>query len=451
MISYNDTKDYITSSPKGNNPVMKIKIKELPYEKVANLPRPRHRRPLRPNPVLKKVINVLANNDLKKLNYTEERIGMEKLKKHEPALVLMNHSSFIDLEIASKVLYPNSYEIVCTTDGFVGKGLLMTAIGCIPTQKFAMDLNLIKDMKYALTKLKTSVLLYPEAGYSFDGRTTMIPESLGKCIKMLGVPVVMITTFGAFHRDPLYNMLQLRKVDISARVEYVFSPEDTKEKSVDEINQTLCKLFSFDSFKWQQENKIKVDEPFRADGLNRVLFKCPHCMCGDKMKGHGIMLTCHNCGAEYELDEYGFLKNTKGETKFDSVTKWYDWERETVRKEIEDDEYLLDVPVDIYMLVDRRALYKVGDGNLKHDKTGFTLTGCNGKLNYTQKPSATYTLNADYYWYEIGDTICIGDIKTSYYCFPKCERDVVAKTRLATEELYKIFRKKRKAAKESNG
>ena len=122
-----------------------------------------------------------------------------------------------------------------------------------------------------------------------------------------------------------------------------------------------------------------------------------------------------------------------------------------ISKEIEDGEYLLDVPVDIYMLVDRKALYKVGDGNLKHDTSGFTLTGCDGKLNYTQKPSATYTLNADYYWYEIGDTICIGDIRTSYYCFPKCESDVVAKTRLATEELYKIYRKNRRAKKENNG
>jgi hypothetical protein len=34
--------------------------------------------------------------------------------------------------------------------------------------------------------------------------------------------------------------------------------------------------------------------------------------------------------------------------------------------------------------------------------------------------------------------ICIGNHTALYYCFPKTDRDVVAKARLAAEELYKI-------------
>ena len=37
------------------------------------------------------------------------------------------------------------------------------------------------------------------------------------------------------------------------------------------------KWVGFDNFKWQQENKIEVKDLTRADGLNRVLYKCPHC------------------------------------------------------------------------------------------------------------------------------------------------------------------------------
>ncbi len=36
--------------------------------------------------------------------------------------------------------------------------------------------------------------------------------------------------------------------------------------------------------------------------------------------------------------------------------------------------------------------------------------------------------------------ICIGDEKAQYYCFPKGKEDIVAKTRLAVEELYKIVK-----------
>jgi hypothetical protein len=44
--------------------------------------------------------------------------------------------------------------------------------------------------------------------------------------------------------------------------------------------------------------------------------------------------------------------------------------------------------------------------------------------------------------YEIGDIICIGDSNVLYYCFPQTDVDVVAKTRLAAEELYKLKKQK---------
>ena len=81
----------------------------------------------------------------------------------------------------------------------------MRQIGCIPTRKFVIDLGLIKDITRCIKKNKSSVLMYPEAGYSFDGTSTTLPDSLGKFVKMLGAPLVMLETHGAFHRQPLYN------------------------------------------------------------------------------------------------------------------------------------------------------------------------------------------------------------------------------------------------------
>lgn len=178
--------------------------------------------------------------------------------------------------------------------------------------------------------------------------------------------------------------------------------------------------------------------------MNRVLYKCPHCMTESKMVGKGTTLTCEQCGKQYELTEYGYLQATDGDGKFEHVPDWYRWERECVRKEILDNTYESQVPVDICMMVDMKKIYRVGEGILEHNKEGFHLTGCDGKLDYRQKVTASYSLYADYYWYEIGDVIGIGDNKVSYYCFPKTEGDVVAKTRLATEELHKIEKEARK-------
>ncbi len=57
--------------------------------------------------------------------------------------------------------------------------------------------------------------------------------------------------------------------------------------------------------------------------------------------------------------------------------------------------------------------------------------------------AASYSLYSDYYWYEVGDMICIGNTDVLYYCFPEAGRDVVAKTRLAAEELYKMGKQNR--------
>ncbi len=266
---------------------------------------------------------------------------------------------------------------------------------------------------------------------------------MGLLPKRLNVPVVTITTYGAFARDPLYNCLQKRKVKVSAHVHGLLTPEEIKAKSVQELDDILDEAFSFDNFAWQRDNGIHITEDFRADGLNRILYKCAACGAEGHMEGKGTKLTCHACGKEYELSTLGQLEATDGNTEFSHIPDWYSWERQQVRQDIIEGKYSLDIPVKIGMMVDYKAIYMVGDGRLCHNEEGFTLTGCDGKLEYHQKPQACYGLYSDYYWYEIGDVICIGNGDVLYYCFPE-GGDVVAKTRLAAEELYKLKKKHRK-------
>jgi hypothetical protein len=351
------------------------------------------------------------------------------------------------MQIAHRILFPKHFCIVSTTDGFVGMGgfmaWLMRQIGCIPTQKFVTDLSLVQDMTYALKTLKTSVLMYPEAGYSFDGTATSLPRKMGVLLKKFDVPVIMIESFGAFSRNPLYNELQVRRsVPISAKARCLFTREQIHELSVKELSDGVDAAFGFDHFKWQAEQGLEINEPFRADGLERILYKCAHCGAEGHMEGKGIHLTCKKCGKKYELTPLGKLKALEEETEFPHIPDWFHWEREQVRQEILDGDYRMDTDVKIGALVDHKHLYMIGEGHLTHDWDGFTLTGCDGKLEYVQKPLNSYNLNADYYWYEIGDIISIGTKDTLYYCFPK-DHTSVAKARLATEELYKLYKSRK--------
>ena len=416
---------------------MKIHSRNLPYAEVLRLPRLEHKTPLKPSKLLATIVRIGSAPALfkTKFSYTTERM---ELVGDQPCLILMNHSSFTDMKMAYGIFYPKPFGIVTSVDAMSGiLGKLMRFLGCTPTRKYVTDVTLIQDIKYMLKTNKTSVLMYPEAGYSFDGCATALPRKLGVLMKRLEVPVVTVITQGAFARDPLYNMLQIRDVKVSAHVKCLATVEEIREKSVAELDALLDEAFSFDNFAWQRDNKISIDVPFRADGLHRVLYKCPHCGAENQMEGKGIRLTCHACGKQWEMDEYGQLAACQGETEYAHIPDWYRWQRECVRKELEEGTYRLDTDVEIAVQVNLDGVCMIGSGHLVQDGEGFHLTGADGQLDYRQSAVFSHTLYADYFWYEIGDVIGIGNNEFSYFCFPGADVSVT-KVRLATEELYKM-------------
>ena len=416
---------------------MKIRVKKADYSAVMARPAPKHRAPWKFIAPLRAIVALVARVLMLPVGFRSVKKDLDKVDG--PCLVLMNHSSFIDLEIAAALCWKRPYSIVATTDAFVGLGPILRLIGCIPTQKFVTDMALLSDMVHALRKNRADVIMFPEAGYSFDGTATALPRKLGVLLKKLDVPVVHIQTWGAFARQPLYNLLKLRKVQVTAEMRCLLTREQVREMSVQQLDEAVEQAFGFDQWAWQRENKIRITEPDRAEGLERVLYQCPVCGKEGHMKGSGTGISCGACGAHWELDEYGVLQGAQN--PYPHVPDWFAWQRSQVRQQLEEGTYGLDLPVEIGLLRDTSALYMVGEGRLTHGPEGFALTGCGGELHYAQGPRASHTVNCDFYWYQIQDVIGIGDRKCQYFCFPK-EPIPVAKVRLAAEELYKMSKKR---------
>lgn len=70
--------------------------------------------------------------------------------------------------------YRNDYRWVCGKEFSHAARWLHTVI------KFIADSAMVADIVYSLRRLKSSVLMYPEASYSFDGTQTPLPRSVGK-------------------------------------------------------------------------------------------------------------------------------------------------------------------------------------------------------------------------------------------------------------------------------
>ena len=100
---------------------MKVSVKNMDYEKVMALPRPQHKAPRKPNIFWRTLIRVLCIFGLMGTGFhyeTDERF--QKLGK-QPCLILMNHTSFQDMEITYRVLYPRDLCIVASNDGFIDR------------------------------------------------------------------------------------------------------------------------------------------------------------------------------------------------------------------------------------------------------------------------------------------------------------------------------------------
>ena len=97
---------------------MKINYKDIGFEKALNR-EPQKLKPAKiPNILFKTLLKIVSLLDLLAVKFKANKIGMEKLKRKEPCLILMNHNSFLDLEIASSVLYPRSINIITLLNSF---------------------------------------------------------------------------------------------------------------------------------------------------------------------------------------------------------------------------------------------------------------------------------------------------------------------------------------------
>lgn len=366
--------------------------------------------------------------------------GVENLEA--PFLLLCNHNAFMDFSVAYKLLKGKKPNFVVAIDGFIGREQLLRNIGCICKRKFTKDLVLVRKLRKVLDRGDVPVL-YPEARYSLCGTTAILPESLGMMIKSFGYPVAFLKCHGHHINSPFWDTSHTRGIDHNeAEYSLLFTREQLASLSVAEINEKLVEAFRYDEFAWQRENKIRVDDPKRADGLDKVLYQCPHCRTEYKMRSDGADLYCSACGKRWHMDEYGVLHATEGDTEFSHIPDWYEWERANVRKEVESGTYSTGVlPVTVESLPNAKKFIPLGKGELIHDMNGFSVRVFDDANTDTTeivlKPADLYSLHIEYrYLFKHGDCIDLNTNKDTWYIYPyDCDFNVT-KMALATEELF---------------
>lgn len=396
------------------------------------------RYPIRQPKVLTYLIWLLSRMMLIGKKWKVEKINMEGLKP--PYMMLSNHMYFIDFELAAMGTGGHRVNNVMSIDGYYRRPWLIELIGGICTRKYTMDLHLVKSINKVL-KRGDVLSMYPEARYSPCGILSFMPDSLGKLVKMNKVPVVAVVHHGNHLHSPFWNFRKKRKVPLHTTMTQILTAEQIKAMTVEEINAALREALWYDDYRYQKDNGIRITEPFRAEGLHKVLYQCPACGKEHEMASEGTELFCRACGKRWHLREDGNLEALSGETEFPHIPDWFMWERTQVEQQIENGTYSFEDEVEVYSMPRCWKFEELGKAKLRHTiEEGWILEGHYNGEDYRihRRPNQTNSLHIEYDYCYIRPEDCV-DISTendSFYCYPVTRTDVVTKLAFATEILY---------------
>ena len=402
-------------------------------------------KPKAPNGFFRFLADLLSRISIMFHKLTVRKHGMDGLRP--PFLVLGTHHSYVDLKTMCIALAPHKLMYVVSMDvQMLHPVFLLREIGAILKRRHTQDLALLKNMKRAVTNQKNCVLvLYPEGGFTLDGKTGWYSPALGKLAKFLGVPVVVGNQHGNTIAQPQWSR---RKCELEPRVHkgvpytvdltMVASSDDIKNLSADEIQARIEKEMQYDDYAWQREHNIAIKEKWRAEGIHKLLYKCPHCGAEFKMTSSGEFLRCNKCSATWEFTELGELRGVNCESPYPYIPDWFDFQRKAVREEVESGAYHYDGEVNLCTLPGSR-MYRQGTARLTHGLDGFTLSGVAYGEPFVRhwNGNEVRALHIEYNHLLKSDAIAISTADDSYWCFMQND-GIITKLRLANEEIYRL-------------
>ena len=254
--------------------------------------------------------------------------------------VIWNHLSRRDYLFLKVMLHPRKFNMVAGYAEFFRSHLawLFKVAKVIPKKPFY---NNDMGCVVAMTKIikKGGVVTFsPEGTASLFGDNQPITPGTARFLKKMNVPV-----YCADYRGHLLSSNKVYMKDKPGKTEItlykLFSPEDLQKLEPEEIETKINEVFHHDDFEW---NKVKQ---YRYKGKNNMctrledaLYECPKCGKRFTTLGTKDTLKCLECGNGFTFDDrYNMTPLHEDDVLASSPSKWAQWERQNIIKEIRKD------------------------------------------------------------------------------------------------------------------
>ena len=341
-----------------------------------------------------------------------------------PAIVLCSHGSFTDFLYCAMLLNEyKPYFIVARMYFYHSKlAWLIKKLGCFPKSMFSAD---IENVKNCMKVLQNGGVLnmMPEARLSTVGSFEGIQPTTYKFIKKMGVPVYGLKINGSFFSNPKWGDGIRKKSKVEATLSLIASKEEMQDITEEDLKKRITQTISYNDFEWVKNTPDAIyKSKTLAEGLENVLFTCPHCKKQFTIKTKGRKIYCTHCGFNRELDQKYYFTE---QTPFKHFGEWYEYQKQIVKQEVlltQNYSYSDNVILKHRSYDGKTILRTAGEGVCTLTKDGLTYVGSDDgeMVEKSFKLKVIYRL-----LFGAGENFEVYDGKQIYYFVPPDTRSCV--------------------------
>lgn len=370
-------------------------------------------------------LHTFVFNTIKKLSYFVIKVkinNQEKLNDIEgPIIYLANHHCRWDLAAILKLI-PIEKTLIVMNEyyyrlPFLGK--LARKIGIIGKKMFYPDTSCVLKIMIAI-KSGYSVVIFPEGRLSTDGSGSYVDDKIAQLCQKLECNVAVLQLQGNYFISPKWRNKTFRgKCNID--VKHVFKSDDLKTIDSHELGNIIREDLSYNEFSrsdrvYKQRNK--------AQGLDGILYMCPHCKTYYSNTTKGNTMICNNCGKEYTINPNYFFDD-------EEIPNLYEYYNKIKQIELEQlDNVNIDVPVDV-------KIFKDGEKQIREEKGVFHID--NNKVSFKSNISELYfeyTIEQlEGIAYSVNEEFELYYKRELYYFYPINDRQICTRIALVFELL----------------
>ena len=282
-----------------------------------------------------------------------------------PYIVLANHNLELDPALVAMAFPQHMYFVA--SEHILRKGLggrfLMHFLKPIIRMKGKVEVKTVAEI-LRTARAGHNVCIFAEGARSFNGLTCNILPSTGKMVKRSGSGLVTYRLEGGYFSQPRWS-LSLRKGRIRGVVAGIYSAEEIKAMTEDEVNAIIARDLCEDAYATQSKDPVPYKGKKLALGMESTLFRCPSCKKIGTLTSDDASISC-SCGARFTYTPYGDLVADDGSKH--TITEWDLWQQQVLADQFAD---WKENNYQGVIFSDDATLYSIGDDHqLEKTETG---------------------------------------------------------------------------------